>query len=240
MRDKRSGRLLLVATLASVVAGVGAAILWTRSIRPQGDASSEGRAGNESNTRSRSPRPSPKAYQPSVRLSLSPAQASIPGLSLDPNAPEYDARKLIKLLGNVKSVFDSEPRNPSWAEQVESRITPQYERSIRSIVPAVQSLKMECRTTMCAVHLTLSEDDPETRQQASFVAVQLFPGIAAPTKDGGLLIRYDDLTWKGDVRDTEAFIARAQAQLARSTELMHRLFALGPAGSGTGHPNGGQ
>jgi hypothetical protein len=217
MRRTRTG-LFVLAAAASLLVGAGAAILFTGRDRLAGAHSPAGSDRHPPRVRSgRAPATRPPDLPP-VRLALSPAQGSIPGLSLDATAPDYDARKLIKLTSDVKAVYESEPRNPAWADAVEGRIGPALEQAMRGIVPTVGELKMECRSTMCKIQWHLSGDSGDaegTDAKTRFVALQLFPGMYGYMENGHI-IRWDDLSWQGDIRDTEGFIGQAQMQLGRS------------------------
>lgn len=213
------GALFPLAATASALLGIAAALL---SVRRDHSAEGQPRLGSDARSPgSRSHRSSAiPTDPPPVRLSLSAQQGSIPGLSLDSTAPDYDAKKLIRLLGSVKAVFDAEPRNPTWARAVEERVTRPYEEAMRGALPQIRQLTMDCRSTMCAINWTLSPDDEVTRTKARFVALQLFPGTAALTPEGGLMVRWDNLSWKGDIRDSEAFIAQVLHEIARSAPRM--------------------
>jgi hypothetical protein len=228
-------RLFLLAAVASVLVGAGAALLSVRKDAPvDGPAALEGtqRGGREERSSARVfARP---ADLPAVRLSLSPAQQAIPGLSLDPTSPDYDARKLIKLTGDLKAVYEAEPRNRPWAEAVESRVGQPLEQAMRELHPGISGLKMQCRSTMCEIRWDLSTDGDGNESKAQYLALQLFPGYYSPTPDfRGHVIRWDDRTWTGDLRDTDAFIERAKAKIDSATARLRSrdLSSMAPAPS---------
>jgi hypothetical protein len=210
--------VFVLAACVSVLVGVGGALLWSQRA-PRTDARPAALAAQTPprGEPARPPKLASQAGTPTARLTLAPTQASIPGVSLDPTAPDYDARKLIKLTGDLKGVYEAEPRNPAWADAVESRIGPALEAAMRAVLPHVSDLNMKCRSTMCEIHWNIADDTDGTSAKARHVALQLFPGFYGLTEDGGHIIRWDDLTWTGDLRDTDAFITQAKMQLDRST-----------------------
>jgi hypothetical protein len=232
MRRMRTG--FTVAAGAAVLLGVVAAYLSIERV-PGGQ--------NQAQVASLDPRADPgstprtsttPAGLPPVKLAPSSVQGPVPGLSVDPKAPDYDARKLIKLTGDPMSVYEAEPRNPRWAPAVEAQMGPLLKDTMRDLLPEVQDVKMECRSTICAVNWSLDEASKGADYRARFAIVQLFPGLHALSRDGGYLIRWDDKIWTGDIRDTDAFIEQARKRAAQRAEA---LRSVNLSQMGTGKPS---
>jgi hypothetical protein len=80
---------------------------------------------------------------------------SHPGGQLEtrPGAPGYDPRKLASLMG-MAEVFRQEPRAPTWAGAVESRLTGGLAADLERLAPGTdlaQQLSIECHTTTCRI-----------------------------------------------------------------------------------------
>src|SRR4051812_42006821 len=106
--------------------------------------------------------------------------ASTPGaatpVETDPRAPAYDPNRLARV-ANIDTIFRAEPRNDTWAAAVERALTTPLEAAVRSLVPEVQSVTLECRTTACAVGWKLPQAaTPATVARLREVVRQVFPG----------------------------------------------------------------
>ena len=150
--------------------------------------------------------PAARAYIDRRILAIRPAEAQ--PVQTDPAAPDYDPRKIVRLVG-VDVLFRAEPRNDAWASAVERGVAPRLESAVKAIIPEVASVTLECRTTTCAVAWALPPDrPPEVEDRLREVVRQLFPGSGQVTGAQRFVV-WENRRWEGDLRQAGEFVRAA-------------------------------
>ena len=156
----RNGRVIGGAVVAIALGLVAA---WLTRATPQrgndvgsGASSSAARSSNDlpapvSHTSGSAPK---VAGSTTVRASKGqPVDPSSAPLERDPRRPGYDAARMFGLrMDGAKLIFESEPRDETWARQRESDITESSLKEFKQIDPNVQ-MEVECRTGTCRVRI---------------------------------------------------------------------------------------
>ena len=82
-------------------------------------------------------------------------------------ASSYDRLKAREL---PEVIFSGENRNESWATRVESAIRGALGRDLHHLVPNAAITKLDCRTTICELHIKrAAEDDAEVQKTLNMV-----------------------------------------------------------------------
>ena len=69
-----------------------------------------------------------------------------------------------------EGIFSTENRNESWATRIESAIRGALGRDLHQLVPNATIAKLDCRTTICELHIKrASEDDAEVQKTMNMV-----------------------------------------------------------------------
>jgi hypothetical protein len=156
-----------------------------------------------------------------VRQKLAEAVQTLPSPvpTTDPLARDYSPEKLLPAAG-MDIVYEAEPRQEPWATTVEQTLGPPLAEHARSLFHNLSTLKLECRTTVCAIRWTFDRSLSERLQDRFFEMLrQLFPG-AGRLGNGVRYVHWAAPEWKGDVRDTPHFLAAAKDHLERAAEFL--------------------
>jgi hypothetical protein len=155
-----------------------------------------------------------------ARRRLAQAATALPmPVPTDPLAPGYSPDKLVKVAG-LDVIYEAEPRRDVWATAVENALGGPLQDQARALVPQLNEVKLDCRTTMCAVRWTFRQPLSQSgKARFREVMRQLFPGSGRFTTDARL-VYWAAPEWNGDVRQTDAFIAAAMAHLAKASQFL--------------------
>ncbi|HXU03817.1 MAG TPA: hypothetical protein VN903_22785 [Polyangia bacterium] len=85
-------------------------------------------------------------------------------------ASQSSAYDRLKAHEPPERIFSAENRNESWATRIESAIRGALGRDLHQLVPKATIAKLDCRTTICELHIKrASEDDAEVQKTLNMV-----------------------------------------------------------------------
>jgi hypothetical protein len=91
----------------------------------------------------------PRAAPSSVPKLCTPIERLPRNLEKDPRAAAYDPVTLILHGGTALEVFEREPRKADWAPSLERTLTAALKSELATLLPAADSIAVECRTRSC-------------------------------------------------------------------------------------------
>jgi hypothetical protein len=85
--------------------------------------------------------------------------------SIEPEEPAYEPERLLEQEGwTILELFESEPRNPEFAEPREEFFASRIESLVMARFPDASVKKLECRTSTCALEIEVDSASAEDLQ----------------------------------------------------------------------------
>ena len=148
------------------------------------------------------------------------------GIDTNPSSPGYDPIRLALAITPQK-LFNGEPRHPTWAPAMESRLTSAVSRDLQRI-PGIGDISVECRTTGCKV----SWSAPDSRRSfaAGSLVNALWGGGVGGRVSSGLITFYRGARFEGvDPSDPSALLQRLEKRRSDQFAQHKRRYAQGRA-----------
>jgi hypothetical protein len=211
--------------LLAVMVGVSGAMLLTR--RAPRTVSSQPPPATVAAGQARDGKPTPGRR--AAARSFVPARGKAPAVQNDPAAPDYDAFRLYKVADvTVGRIYEGETRDPTWAPQMERRITETISNDLSTTGVAAKVSTVECRKATCQIEI--QADDDQALSNANVLVFQ-YSG-ANVTQPSGIdhtehTAHYYQL-FGSEVRDLDSNREFAQKQRTAMIARMRALAAEQP------------